>query len=107
MLNQRGRLLRAALGFADCSMPSLDRALHALRTWLDCWSGIGHVVVGMARQGYDLQLTRYDEKGWRATFYTTGMEHSITSATGTGWERTPWHATQRAAWEALSRARRG
>ncbi len=25
---------------------------------------------GMARQGYDLQLTRYDEKGWRATFYT-------------------------------------
>jgi hypothetical protein len=23
------------------------------------------------------------------------MEHSPTSATGTGWERTPWHATQR------------
>jgi hypothetical protein len=64
-------------------MPSYDRALWALRTWLDCWSGIGHVVVGMARQGYDLQLTRYDERGWRATFYTTGMEHSPTSATGT------------------------
>jgi hypothetical protein len=47
-----------------CSMPSYDRALHALRTWLDSWSGIGHIVVGMARQGYDLQLTRYDEKGW-------------------------------------------
>jgi hypothetical protein len=30
-----------------------------------------------------------------------GMERSPTSATGTGWERTPWHATQRAAWEAL------
>jgi hypothetical protein len=30
-----------------------------------------------------------------------GMEHSPTSATGTGWERTPWHATHRAAWEAL------
>jgi len=40
--------------------------LHALRSWLDSWSGIGHVTVGMARQGYDLQLTRYDEKGWRA-----------------------------------------
>jgi hypothetical protein len=53
----------------------------------------------MARQGYDLQLTRYDEKGWRATFYTTGMEHSPTSATGPAWERTPCHATQRAAWE--------
>jgi hypothetical protein len=66
------------------------------------WTGIGHVAVGMARQGYGLQLTRYDEKGWRATFYTTGMEHSPTSATGTRWERTPWRATQRAAWEALS-----
>ena len=36
-------------------------------------------------------LTQYDERGWRATFYTTGMEHSPTSATGTAWERTPWH----------------
>jgi hypothetical protein len=26
------------------------------------------------------------------------MEHSPTSATGGAWERTPWHATQRAAW---------
>ncbi len=77
----------AALGFAG--LPLLVRHRH--------------VAVGMARQGYDLQLTRYDEKGWRwrATFSTTGMEHSPTSATGTGWERTPWHATQRAAWEAL------
>jgi hypothetical protein len=54
---------------------------------------------GLAHQGYDLQLTRYDERGWRATFYTTGMEHSPTSATGTGWEGTPWHATQWAAWD--------
>jgi len=45
----------------------------------------------MAHQGFDLQLTRYDERGWRATFYTTGMEHSPTSATGTGWKRTSWH----------------
>ena len=44
----------------------------------------------MHRQGFDLQLTQYDERGWRATFYTTGIEHSPTSATGTGWERTPW-----------------
>jgi hypothetical protein len=68
VLDQRGLLLRAAVGFATCSMPSYDRALWALRTWLDSWSGIGHVAVGMAQQGYDLQLTRYDVKGWRATF---------------------------------------
>jgi hypothetical protein len=39
-----------------------------------------------------------DQSPLHAAFYTTGMEHSPTSATGTGWERTPWHATQRAAW---------
>jgi hypothetical protein len=27
--------------------------------------------------------------------------HIAASATGTGWERTPWHATQRAAGDAL------
>jgi len=103
VLDQRGQLLRAALGFARLPRPSYDRALWALRFWLDSWSGIGHVVVGMARQGYDLQLTRYDEKGWRATFYTTGMEHSITSATASAWERTPWHAVQGAARSALGK----
>jgi hypothetical protein len=104
VLDQRGQLLRAALGFAGCSMLSCDRALHALRTWLDSWPGIGRIAVGMHRQGFDLELTQYDDRGWRATFYTSGMEHSPTSATGTGWERTPWHATQRAAWEALSKS---
>ena len=102
--DQRGQLLRAALGFAGLPHSLYDRALHALRIWLDSWSGIGHVAVGMHRQGFDLQLTQYDERGWRATFYVTGMEHSPTSATGTGWEPTPWHATQRAAWEALRKA---
>ena len=43
----------------------------------------------MAHQGYDLQLTRYDERGWRATFYTTGMEHSPTSARAPGGSARP------------------
>src|SRR5438309_1872238 len=101
MPDQRGQLLRAALGFSTLPLPSYDRALHTLRSWMHSWAGIGRVAVGMHRRGYDLQLTQYDERGWRATFYVTGMEHSPTSATGTGWERTPWHATQRAALEAL------
>jgi hypothetical protein len=83
---------------------ALVRPLRALRAWLDSWSGTGHVAVGMHRQGYDLQLTQCDDRGWRATFYTTGMEHSPPSATGTGWERTQWHPTQRAALEALKKA---
>ena len=82
MLDQRGRLLMAAVGFAGCSMLSDDRARWALRTRLDSWAGIGHVVVGMDRQGFDLQLTQYDERGWRVM---------------------PRRATQRAAWEVLRR----
>jgi hypothetical protein len=41
-----------------------------------------------------------------ATFYTMGIRTLPTSATGSGWERTPWHATQRAAREALKKAER-
>jgi hypothetical protein len=55
----------------------------------------------MAHPDYDLQLTRYDERGWRATFYTSGMEHSLTSTRRAPGERTPWQTTQRAAWEEL------
>jgi hypothetical protein len=60
--DHRGQLLMAALGFAGCSMLSYDRSLWALRTWFDSWTGIGHVAVGMHRQGYDLQLTQYDDR---------------------------------------------
>jgi hypothetical protein len=58
-------------------------------------------------RGYDLQLTQYADRGWRATFYTTSMEHSPTGAIGTSWEKTPWRAIQRAAWEALASRARG
>ena len=103
MLDPRAQLLRAALGFSTAPCPrmteSCTRLVHLA----------GLVGRDRARHRgdapcFDLQLTQYDEKGWRATFYTTGMEHSPTSATGTGWERTPWHATQRAAWEILDAA---
>jgi ABC transporter substrate binding protein len=39
VLDQRGQLLRAAVRFAGCSMPLYDRALHAVRTWLDVAGG--------------------------------------------------------------------
>ena len=62
MLDQRGQLLRAAVGFSGCSMSLYDPALRTLRSWLDSWVGIGHVAVGMHRRGFDLQLTQYDER---------------------------------------------
>jgi hypothetical protein len=104
VLDQHGRLLVAALGFAGLRPSPHDRTLRVLRSWLGSWPGIGRIAVGMARQGDDLQLTRYDEQGWRATFYATGMEHSPTSATGTAWEPTPWRAVQGAARAALRQA---
>jgi hypothetical protein len=72
-----------------------------LRTFLGGWLGIGRIVVGMARQSYDLQLTRYGEEGWRATFDPDGRGHSVTSAVGSAWPREPSIAVQRVAWKRL------
>jgi hypothetical protein len=102
MTDRLGCLLLVALGVAR--LRTDVHPIPAVRSWRDSWRGIGAVERGMAHQGFDLQLTRYDERGWRATFYTTGMEHSPTSATGSAWERTPWHAVQGAARDALRRA---
>ena len=60
------------------------------------------MVAGLNRQAYDLQLTQYPD-GWRCTFYTTGREHSLTSRTGSAWEKTAALAVQRAAARALDK----
>jgi len=98
----RRALLVAALGFAGCdaTLPEIEM----LRSWLSSWRGVGLVTVGMARQGYDLSLTRYADLGWRATFYVSGREHSPTGASGSAFETTPFRAVQTAAWETLTRA---
>ena len=71
--------------------------------WLNNWTGVGHVVTVMARQDNDLELTRFDGRGRRATFFVTGMEHSLTNATVSAFESTPWRAVQLAAWNALGK----
>ena len=62
----------------------------------------GDVVTGMARHGWDLQLTEYDAaEHWRATFFVAGQAHSIVG--GSAWEETPWPAVQQlAAWKTLA-----
>ena len=37
---------------------------------------MGDIVAGMARHEYDLELRRYSGRGWRATFFLSGFEHS-------------------------------
>ena len=95
----------ATLGFNEVVRvpPGMEASFRALRTWLNSWRGIGDIESGMRRQGYDLYLARYDGRGWRATFYVTGMEHSVTATTGSAWEPTPLKAVQRAAARTLDR----
>ena len=90
---QRRSLLLAALGFA--LLEGRRASLGALRSWLSIWTGIGHVIGGMQRQGYDVQLTHYDERGWRAAFYVSGMEHSATSSTASAGSQPPARSTTR------------
>lgn len=102
MESRRRALLTAAVGFTLLRFEAVPPPVAALHAWLSTWSGIGHVAHGMARQGYDLSLARYDGLGWRATFYATGVEHSATAATGSAFEATPYRAVHAAAWRALA-----
>ena len=100
----RARLLRAVLGFLSVEL--LEPELRLLHHYADTWRGIGDVVAGMAREEYDLELRRYNGRGWRAIFFQSGFEHSLTSHAGAAWARSPWEAVQRAASDALGRLER-
>src|SRR5438067_720739 len=60
--------LIAALGFAQ--LPSQAPELQLLHRWLDTWSGLGDIAVGMARQGYRLSLSHIGPREWWAVFAT-------------------------------------
>ena len=101
----RRATLPAALGFLALEPRTPD--LRLLHNCFDTWRGIGDVVAGMARQEYDLELRRYNGRGWRAIFFQSGFEHSLTSHAGAAWARSPWDAVQRAASDALYKLRVG
>jgi hypothetical protein len=75
--------------------------LRLVHDWLDSWSGIGLIIAGMTHQGWDVQLTAYAARDWRAKFFPVGIAHAVVG--GSGWEPTPWRAVQRAAWETLNK----
>jgi len=77
-LDSRARLLRAALGFL--ALEPREPELRMLHQCFDTWRGIGDIVVGMARHDFDLELRRFNGRGWRATFLPSGFEHSFTSS---------------------------
>ncbi len=80
---RRRPLLVAALGFALLEPRPEPPVLTTLKTWLNPWSGIGAVVAGMTRQGFNVEVRQFPE-GWRANFYAAGLAHSV--VVGSAWE---------------------
>lgn len=97
----RGRL-RAALAAALVQADEPELAL--VHRWLDSRRGVGLLAVGLHRVFYDLDLRQYGDGHWRASFYVTGLAHSILG--GSAWEPTAWRPIQRAGWDAMQHAER-
>jgi hypothetical protein len=75
--------------------------------WLDTWPASATSSPGWRAQGDDLELRRYDGRGWSATFFLSGFEHSLTAHAGPGWAPSPWQAVQQAARDALTKLETG
>jgi hypothetical protein len=90
---------RAALGFLR--LPPTEPELVLLHRALDHWHGLGQVVVGMRRHGFQVRLGEHGAGQWIAVFFRGRGGHEPIAAAGTAQEATPWRALQRAAWEAL------
>ena len=95
MISDRRVTLVAAVGFLG--LEPREPELQLVHRCFDTWRGIGDVVAGMARQDYDLELRRFNGRGWRATFFPSGFEHSLTSSAASAFAVSPWEAVQRAA----------
>jgi hypothetical protein len=93
--DDRRAQLVAALGFLQ--LPPRARELQVLHTWLDSWAGVGHVIVGMERQGFKVSIRSVAVEGSAASFQGSPMLSASGYATGP----TAWAAVQRAAWIAL------
>ena len=87
---------RAALGFPR--LPPRAPELRLLHRWLDSWTGLGLITVGVERQGFRLSLSHVTEGEWRAVFM---RESPMLAPAGFGVAPTPWRAVQDAAWRAV------
>jgi hypothetical protein len=100
-LDPCGRRLRAAL--AAVLVRDRARELDLVHQWLDTWSGVGLIVVGMAHRGFTVSMGEHGVGRWIAVFFHGSGGHEPLAAEGTAQKRTPWRAVQRAAWEALAK----
>jgi hypothetical protein len=56
----------------------------------------------MTHQGWDVQLTAYAARDWRANFFPVGIAHPIVGGSAWGADAVA-RAVQRAAWAAVDR----
>lgn len=94
---QREANLKCALAFL--LLTSSEPELNLLHRWLDSWTGLRLIAVGMYRRGCRLSLSHVTEGEWRATF----RSHPMISPDGFGVAPAPWKAVQDAAWMAVKR----
>lgn len=99
MSSDRLARLHAALAFLRLRVNAPE--VQLLHRWLDSWTGLGLVVVGMQRQGFQVSLGEHGAGQWIAVFYRGHGGHQLVAAAGTAQATTPWQAVQRAAWEAV------
>ena len=86
-----------AAGYAAIVAVLVPAQLALVHRWLDTWTGLGLVVVGVERQGLRFSLSHIAEGEWRAYF----MSSPMFAPAGFGVAQTPWQAVQIAAWAAM------
>src|SRR2546422_9643551 len=97
--SDRRAALRAALGFLALEPRAPE--LQLLHRCFDNWRGVGDVVTGMARQGYQVSFGDHGAGQWIAVFYAGHGGQQPFEPAGTAQAATPWAAVQRAAAPAL------
>ena len=97
-MSRRRANLRAALGFLR--LPPTEPELQLLHRWLDTWTGVGLITVGVERYGVRLSLSHIADDEWRAMFMD---DNPPLAPRGFGVAATPWGAVQRAAWAAITK----
>jgi hypothetical protein len=100
MTERHTRSLRAALAFLRLRANAPE--LQLLHAWLDNWAGLGLIVAGMTRHGFQLGLDQRTGQ-WLALFYRGTGGHQPMTVAGTGQAARPWGAVQDAAWKAVGR----
>jgi hypothetical protein len=105
--DRRRALLVAALGFARLELRGAPEppALRVLRAWLGSWSALGAIIVGMTRQGYDVDLMTVGPARWQATFLEPNPAGGAPLVAGHAEQAEPWRAVQEAAWRVLNAPR--